>query len=990
MNVFDLAAAIHLDKTNYDKGLDESESKGKSWTSKMGETFSKVGSMASKALATASKIGAAAIGAGATAVGTLAKMAVSEYADYEQLLGGVETLYSGTQQTLEEFAESTERTTDEALDDWLRLTTGQRIVANNAEEAYKTVGLSMNEYMETATSFAAALASSLEGDTTAAANAADMAITDMADNANKMGTQMESIQNAYNGFSKQNYTMLDNLKLGYGGTKEEMERLIKDANELNAAQGNYTEYSIDSFADIVNAIHDVQTNMGITGTTAKEAASTISGSMAMAKAAWKNLTTALAADESEELPIQAKVEEFVDSVKTAASNVIPRVELAIAGVGQLVNELLPMIVAEIPVIASSILPDLVTTGIALVGALIDGIIQNGPSLMTEITNILNMITSGFISEAPAAITLGADIIVNLINGFTSALPNVVTVAVDMMQVLLDGLSDALPQLIPVALAAVLTFAESLLDNSDKIIDSAIKLITSLVQGIVNSIPLIVEKVPTIIVKFVGAVTSMAPKLVAAGIEMIVSLGKGIIQAVPTLVKQVPTIIKSLISAYKNEFAGLISIGAGILDKIGEGISGAVGNFVNKVIEFFTPIVNAIGETIGNGIGIVTEKIASIVDTVIEVVGSVIEYISGVFETIGNVIQVGCMLIGEIISAAVQIITLPFRFIWENCKEYVFNAWDVISSYVSEKLTAISQTVNNAWTAIKSFMIPILEAIRNTAVTAWEAIKTAVTTVVNTIKTVIETVWNGIKTVITTVSETTKTVVLTIWEAIKAGITTILNAIKTVFETIWNGIKIVVTTVTNAIKTAIINPIKSAYETVKGVLENIKNAFGDKLNAAKQIVKNAIETIKGFFHFEWQLPHLKMPHPKIEGEFSLNPPSVPHFSIEWYKKAMNEPMIMTKPTAFGINNYGQLMAGGEAGSEVVSGTDTLMNMIENAVEKHTGNDGTMSSAILAMLIDIRNLLKNLKVVLDSGELVGGLVEKMDEALGDMVVGEGRSV
>ena len=206
----------------------------------------------------------------------------------------------------------------------------------------------------------------------------------------------------------------------------------------------------------------------------------------------------------------------------------------------------------------------------------------------------------------------------------------------------------------------------------------------------------------------------------------------------------------------------------------------------------------------------------------------------------------------------------------------------------------------------------------------------------------------------------------------------------------HGIKIVVTTVINAIKVAIIEPIKSAYETVRGVLENIKNAFGDKLNAAKQIVKNAIETIKGFFKIEWQLPHLKMPHPKIEGEFSLNPPSVPHFSIDWYKKAMNEPMIMTKPTAFGINNYGQLMAGGEAGSEVVSGTNTLMNMIEDAVEKHTGNDGAMSSAVLAMLIEIRNLLKNLKVVLDSGELVGGLAEKMDMALGDMVVGEGRSV
>ncbi len=620
MNVFDLAAAIHLDKTNYDKGLDESESKGKSWTSKMGETFSKVGSMASKALATASKIGAAAIGAGATAVGTLAKMAVSEYADYEQLLGGVETLYSGTQQTLEEFAESTERTTDEALDDWLRLTTGQRIVANNAEEAYKTVGLSMNEYMETATSFAAALASSLEGDTTAAANAADMAITDMADNANKMGTQMESIQNAYNGFSKQNYTMLDNLKLGYGGTKEEMERLIKDANELNAAQGNYTEYSIDSFADIVNAIHDVQTNMGITGTTAKEAASTISGSMAMAKAAWKNLTTALAADESEELPIQAKVEEFVDSVKTAASNVIPRVELAIAGVGQLVNELLPMIVAEIPVIASSILPDLVLTGAAMAGALLQGVIDNAPALLEGLINIgmslktmfdenmpaimelgasiATYITQGLISGIPVVLEIGTDIIVNFVQGLTNAMPSITSTALTIIQSLASGLSNSIPKLIPIGLQAIITFAQELLANSDKLISAALQLITSLAEGLIQALPILISKAPILISDLISAILKNLPQIAGTGIKLVVELSGALVSSIPSLVVAAGELIAAFLRALTGAIESMVDVGFQLVEGLWQGIRNTWGNLVSNVKNLGRDLVDGVKSIFG--------------------------------------------------------------------------------------------------------------------------------------------------------------------------------------------------------------------------------------------------------------------------------------------------------------------------------------------------------------------------------------------------------
>lgn len=275
MEIFKILGTIALsgqDKFNSD--MDSASGKGK-----------KLANVLGKGLGVAAKVGAAAVSAAATAVGYLIKEGTSAYSEYEQLVGGVKTLFGTEATSVQEYAASVGKSTSDVLGEYDQLLAAQQTVFANADQAYKTAGLSANEYMETVTGFSAALISSLGGDTVAAANMADMAITDMSDNANKMGSDMTSIQNAYQGFAKQNYTMLDNLKLGYGGTKEEMQRLIDDANALNAAQGNLTEYSIDSYADIVSAIHDVQTEMGITGTTAKEASSTVQGSVNSAKAA---------------------------------------------------------------------------------------------------------------------------------------------------------------------------------------------------------------------------------------------------------------------------------------------------------------------------------------------------------------------------------------------------------------------------------------------------------------------------------------------------------------------------------------------------------------------------------------------------------------------------------------------------------------------------------------------------------------------------------
>lgn len=359
----------------YDKSLDKSGSSADKNTPK----FSKLNSVMGKIGGVALKAGTAAVSASATAISFLTKSAVENYAEYEQLVGGVETLFGTGGKSLEEYAKSAGKTVNEVSAEYDKLMTSQQTVLTNAANAYKTAGLSANEYMDTVTSFSASLLQSLGGDTQAAAEMADLAITDMADNANKMGTDMTAIQNAYQGFAKQNYTMLDNLKLGYGGTKEEMQRLIDDANALNAAQGNLTNYSIDSYADIVSAIHDVQTQMGITGTTAKEASTTIEGSVNSAKAAWQNWLTALGDSNAD---IQGKTDELVSAIETAAGNVLPVVEQVLSSIGQALATKLPELLSQAVSFVIANLPQILMLGLQLIEALIDGLGQGYGQLMS--------------------------------------------------------------------------------------------------------------------------------------------------------------------------------------------------------------------------------------------------------------------------------------------------------------------------------------------------------------------------------------------------------------------------------------------------------------------------------------------------------------------------------------------------------------------------------------------------------------------------------
>ena len=339
--------------------------------------FSKLGEVAKGA----AKVALAAVGATAAAVGALVKQAVESYAEYEQLVGGVDTLFGSA---------SAE-------------------VQKKADNAYKTAGMSANEYMETVTGFSASLIQSLGGDTEKAAKYADMAITDMSDNANKMGTDMSLIQNAYQGFAKQNYTMLDNLKLGYGGTKEEMERLLEDASKISGIK-----YDISSYADIVDAIHVVQTEMGITGTTAKEASTTIQGSISSMKSAWQNLLTGLA-DENADLDVL--VTNMIESVGTVVENVLPKISVAAEGIVSLIQNLIP----QIPPLIEQLLPPLLEGALSL----IQGLVTILPEITSTITGMLPIVLTSLVGMTPEILTSILTIITELLNAITGMLPTIV-------------------------------------------------------------------------------------------------------------------------------------------------------------------------------------------------------------------------------------------------------------------------------------------------------------------------------------------------------------------------------------------------------------------------------------------------------------------------------------------------------------------------------------------------------------------------------------
>lgn len=549
--MFDLYAKITLDTSGYENGMDNASGKASGFADKL-----------KSGLATAAKVGAAALTAAATGMAALTKASIDQYAEYEQLVGGVDTLFKTASDKVQEYA------------------------AN----AYKTAGMSANEYMDTVTSFSASLLQSLGGDTEKAAQKADQAINDMADNANKMGTGMEMIQNAYQGFAKQNYTMLDNLKLGYGGTKEEMERLLADAEKLSGQK-----FDISSYSDIVDAIHVVQTEMGITGTTAKEAASTIQGSVSAAKSAWSNLITGIAADNAD---LDTLIGNFVSSVETAAGNIIPRVSVMLGGISQIVTSasttIIPMVITTI----TDNLPALLQAAVALVGALGQGIIDSLPAITQAAIDILFFLANGLIENLPTLIDGIVQVTLTIVQMLTSPdfLTQLIETAILLIMTLAQGLIDAIPQLIAAVPMIIGNLLAAIIVELPNIIQMGIDLLFALIDGIIKCIPELVAAVPTLIIAFVNGIVNNLDKIILAAPQIIVSLITGIIGAIPELIAAVPRVIAAIADTIRNYDWG--GIGRNIVQGLKDGIAGMWDNIKDWFNEKVNSLVGGVKRILG--------------------------------------------------------------------------------------------------------------------------------------------------------------------------------------------------------------------------------------------------------------------------------------------------------------------------------------------------------------------------------------------------------
>jgi phage-related protein len=468
--------------------------------------------------------------------------------------------------------------------------------------------------MSTAMSFAASLNQSLvasEGNIARAADLTDQIIIDMADNANRMGTDMEMVQNAYAGFAKSNFTLLDNLKLGYAGTKEEMQRLLDDAEKLSGI-----EYDISSFADITEAIHVMQTEMGIAGATAEEASGTISGSLASAKSAWSNLITGIG---TEGANLDGLIDNFVNSAATAGENLMPRISKVLDGLSKLINKLLPKIMEEIPKLINSTLPTLINSGVAIITALGTGLINNIDTIIDAALQIVDTLVAGLTAENIQKLLDAAFTVIDkLCTALIDNLPTIIATALTLITALANGLSEQLPVVMPQIVSVITQIAE-MLSNPETLgtlVDSAIAILLALADGLIASLPILLNSAPTIISNLVTAIIESVPKLLDAAIELLTKFASYIGGNLSKIYDKGAEVVSEIIEGVKSVFSKLVTAGEDIINKIKEGIK----NIIDDAVTWGTDLVQNFIDGIKKKMGDLKNCIKDIANAVKSMIG----------------------------------------------------------------------------------------------------------------------------------------------------------------------------------------------------------------------------------------------------------------------------------------------------------------------------------------------------------------------------------
>ena len=664
------------------KNMNESMKDATNSASKMSSVMKGIGSSAIKVGKGLAVAGAAA----ATAVTALVSKSVGAFSDYEQLTGGVETLFGAGGRSVEEYAQSVGKSVSDIQGKYDSLMSAQNVVLENANKAYMTAGMSANEYMDTVSGFSASLISSLGGDTNKAADYANSALVDMSDNANKMGTDMESIKNAYQGFAKQNYTMLDNLKLGYGGTQEEMKRLLSDAEKLTGQR-----YDISSFADITQAIHAIQTQMDITGTTAKEASTTISGSWGSLKAAFQNVLVGLTTGGD---MFDQSLDALINTAVTFGQNIIPAIKGALSGVGYLIEGLAPVIGETIPPLINDLAPTLANSAVSLISSLVNGLTQNATQFSECLSNMIIVAVAGISTVVPQLLDAASKIVSNLMQGLTNSMPQIVNGAVTLVEGLVNGLVNNIPLLIMGAVQLVASLANGLIANLPRIIDAGVNLITGIVS----------------------ASYSMMPQIIQNGMQLVVNLAVGLVRAIPQLIAALPRITGAIVKGFKS--VNWFDLGLQLIKSIWGGIKSIGSEMWNgvkeKTSELWGGVKNVVSEKLNNIKSAYDAHGGGLKGATFAAIEGVKEYYRTGYDAIN---QLTGGKLGEVVNAVgekMEVVKGKFSEAFGNVKNTVMTIFENIKNGITEKISAavnkvkeifgsIADKVSDVWGKIKGII-----------------------------------------------------------------------------------------------------------------------------------------------------------------------------------------------------------------------------------------------------------------------------------------------
>ena len=664
------------------KNMNESMKDATNTASKMSSVMKGIGSSAIKVGKGLAVAGAAA----ATAVTALVSKSVGAFADYEQLTGGVETLFGAGGRSVEEYAQSVGKSVSDVQGKYDSLMSAQNVVLENANKAYMTAGMSANEYMDTVTGFSASLISSLGGDTNKAADYANSALVDMSDNANKMGTNMTDIQNAYQGFAKQNYTMLDNLKLGYGGTQAEMKRLLSDAQKITGQK-----YDISSFADITQAIHAIQTQMDITGTTAKEASTTISGSWGSLKAAFQNVLVGLTTGGD---MFDQSLDALINTAVTFGQNIIPAIKGALSGIGYLIEGLAPVIGETIPPLINDLAPTLANSAVSLISSLVNGLTQSATQFSECLSNMIIVAVAGISSVVPQLLDAASKIVSNLMQGLTNSMPQIVNGAVTLIEGLVDGLVDNVPLLVMGAVQLVASLANGLIANLPRIIDAGVNLITGIVS----------------------ASYSMMPQIIQNGMQLVVNLAVGLVRAIPQLIAALPRITGAIVKEFKS--VNWFDLGLQLIKSIWEGIKSIGSEMWNgvkeKTSELWGGVKNVVSEKLNNIKSAYDAHGGGLKGATFAAIEGVKEYYRTGYDAIN---QLTGGKLGEVVNAVgekMEVVKGKFSEAFGNVKNTVMTIFENIKNGITEKISAavnkvkeifgsIADKVSDVWGKIKGII-----------------------------------------------------------------------------------------------------------------------------------------------------------------------------------------------------------------------------------------------------------------------------------------------